>query len=75
MKYRIICLLVLIFCSNLSAQKCSIELSGKVGDFHNSQSLEDAVVLIKELNRYTTTDNKGLFKIKNLCKGIFTLFN
>ena len=73
MKYRIIYLLVLIFCSNLSAQKCSIELSGKVGDFHNSQSLEDAVVLIKELNRYTTTDNKGLFKIKNLCKGIFTL--
>ncbi len=73
MKYRIVYLLVFMFCNSLWAQNCSLEFSGKVEDFHKSQPLEDAVVFIKELNRYTTTDKKGLFKIKNLCKGDFTI--
>jgi iron complex outermembrane receptor protein len=73
MKYRIIYLLVFLFCSTIWGQNCNIAFSGKVEDFHKIEFLQDAVILIKELNRYTTTDKKGLFKLKNLCKGNFTI--
>jgi iron complex outermembrane receptor protein len=73
MKYRIICLLAFLFCNVLLGQNCNIEFSGTVKDFHKSLTLEDAVIQIKELNKYTTTDKKGLFRFKNLCKGNFTI--
>lgn len=73
MTQRIICLLAFLFCNVIIAQKCSISFSGKVEDFHESTVLVDAVILIKETNKYTTTDEKGLFKFKNLCKGSYTL--
>lgn len=73
MTQRIINLLVFLFCNVIIAQECSINFSGKVEDFHENIVLEEAVILIKELNKYTTTDKKGLFKFKNLCKGRYTL--
>ena len=66
MTQRIICLLTFLFCNVIIAQNCTINFSGKVEDFHENTVLVDAVILIKETNKYTTTDEKGLFKFKNL---------
>ena len=73
MTQRIIYLLVFLFCNVISAQKCDINFSGKVEDFHENTTLENAVVKIIELNRNVTTDKKGLFKFNNLCRGNFTV--
>ena len=73
MKYRIIYLVVFLFCNVITAQNCKIKFSGKVEDFHENLPLENAVILIKELNKYATTDDKGFFKFKNLCEGNFTI--
>ena len=66
-------LLIFIFYNTLTAQECKLNFSGKVEDFHENSLLEGAVVKIVELNKFSTTDQKGLFKFKNLCKGNFTI--
>ena len=71
--YKILCLLVFLYGSTIFAQDCTLQLYGNVEDFHEDTSLPNAVVHIKELNKFTTTDSNGFFKFKNLCKGNFTL--
>jgi len=48
-------------------------LSGKVIDEHDKTPLMFATVYIKELERGSVSDDKGNYKIENLCKGTYTL--
>lgn len=49
------------------SQECQSTLFGRVIDFHNGTPIIDAVVFIKSLNKYSTTDNTGKFSFENLC--------
>lgn len=60
-------LLLCIYTSN--AQKCNLTFRGKIIDFHDKTPLTGASVAILNLNRYTTADIDGNFKVENLCKG------
>ncbi|MBL4669723.1 MAG: TonB-dependent receptor [Flavobacteriales bacterium] len=52
---------------------CNYTLSGKVIDEHDKTPLMFATVYIKELERGSVSDDKGNYKIENLCKGTYTL--
>lgn len=69
MKYYITLLWLLLCCNVVFSQNCTLEFSGKVEDFHEKLVLQNAVVHIKNLNKYTTTDNQGFFKFTKLCTG------
>lgn len=63
-------LLPLVFlCINITvAQNCNLVFEGKVEDFHEKSFLNNAVVHIKNLKRYTTTDENGYFKFSDICE-------
>ena len=73
---RLLFVLVL-FCStyNCFAQtsNCDYTLSGKVIDEHDKSPLMYATVYIKELERGSVSDDKGNYKVENLCKGTYTI--
>lgn len=73
MKHCITLLCLLLSCNILFSQNCNLEFSGKVEDFHEKLILEKAVIYIKNLNKYTTTDDKGYFKFTKLCSGKLTI--
>ena len=54
-------------------QECTSTFFGRVIDFHNGTPITNAVVYIKTLNTYGTTDNTGKFSFKNLCDGTITI--
>ena len=56
-------------CTNTIAQECQYTFKGKVTDFHNNTSIFGASVHIKNLNKYTSTNEKGEFEFKGLCSG------
>lgn len=72
MKYCI--LIVVFFCSFMGmAQKCNNIFLGEIKDFHDNTPIIGATVYIKSLDKYTSTDIDGKFRIENLCHGIITL--
>lgn len=52
---------------------CNITLSGYVTDEHDDTPLEFASIVIKELDKGTSTNDKGFFEFKNLCAGNYTI--
>lgn len=72
MKYYSIIVLLTI-CSLGFAQKCDAVFLGELKDFHDNTPLNGANIFIKTLNKYTTSDENGKFKIENLCRGELTL--
>ncbi len=63
-------MIVLLLISNLAiSQNCTYTFSGIVEDFHDKSVLIGATIHIKNLNKYTTSDVDGKFKIENLCVG------
>lgn len=68
-KIKILILLLNLCVCSIIGQKCTYTFSGIVEDFHNKSTLENATIYIKSLNKYTTSDSNGKFKIPNLCKG------
>ncbi|WP_426430541.1 TonB-dependent receptor [Winogradskyella sp. HB-48] len=55
------------------AQKCDYTFLGELKDFHDNTPLVGATIFMQNLNKYTTSDVDGKFKIENLCKGKLTL--
>ncbi len=55
--------------ASLIGQNCNYTFSGLVEDFHDKSPLVNATIYIKNLNKYTTSDFDGKFKIPNLCEG------
>lgn len=61
---------------NLSAQTdstCTLELKGKIYDCLEGTPLPGAVVFIRETGQGTAADAEGHYKIKSVCKGIYTV--
>ena len=65
-------LLCLITCS-IYSQNCKHVLKGNVKDFHNGSAIQNATLYIEQLNKYTTTNNKGEFIFNNICSGSLVL--
>ena len=55
------------------AQQCDYAFLGEIKDFHDGTPIVGATVYIKSLDKYTTSDHNGKFKIQRLCKGELTL--
>ncbi len=54
-------------------QNCEFTFLGELTDFHDGTPIVGAAIYIKTLDRYTTSDENGKFKIENLCKQEITL--
>lgn len=71
---RLFALLIFFTCFQISfSQKCNYTFLGELKDFHDNTAIVGATVFIKNLNKYTTSDLDGKFKIENLCPGNLTL--
>ncbi|APY07263.1 TonB-dependent receptor [Winogradskyella sp. J14-2] len=55
------------------AQECKFTFLGELKDFHDNTPIVGATIFMQNLNRYTTSDLDGKFKIENLCEGELTL--
>lgn len=56
-----------------TAQNCTYTLEGIVKDFHDDSKLALAQVYVEPLQKTVTTDDKGYFKINDLCAGTYTI--
>lgn len=72
MKY-LFTLLVLLSFSSFAQTSCHCSLKGIVASKENQQKVPGTYVYIKGTNKATTTDANGLFLIKDLCPGKYTL--
>ncbi len=71
---RLKALLILIILSQLGfAQDCNYTFLGELKDFHNNTPIVGATVYMQNLDKYTTSDVDGKFKIEKLCLGELTL--
>ena len=71
---RLSALLILLITFQMGfAQKCNYTFLGELKDFHDNTPLVGATIFMQNLNKYTTSDVDGKFKIENLCKGELTL--
>lgn len=52
---------------------CDCFIQGKVVDNISKQPIVGAVILVKELNKGTSTDINGFYKISNICQGKYTI--
>ena len=59
--------------SPAKSQNCSITLTGFVKDEISSTSLSNTTVFIRGLNRKVVADSSGLFRISNICAGLYTI--
>ncbi|WP_299121718.1 TonB-dependent receptor [uncultured Tenacibaculum sp.] len=74
LKNIVLMLLLWSFSSIIIAQEeCTYTFSGLVDDFHDKSPIIGATVLIKNQNKYATTDIDGKFTINNICKGTITV--
>ena len=72
MKYIFSFLVLLTFSANAQTS-CRCSLKGIVASKENKEKVPGAYVFIKGTNKATTTDAYGLFLIKDLCPGTYTL--
>ena len=72
MRYFIILFVFLSF-SNYAQTTCHCSLKGIVASKENKEKVPGAYVYIKGTNKATVTDANGLFLIKDLCPGKYTL--
>jgi len=70
MLFKKIFYLFLLFSPTLIAQNKGV-LSGKVLDKNTGEPLINAEIIIKDLNKGTTTDDKGFYQIHNLPLGSY----
>jgi iron complex outermembrane receptor protein len=56
------------------SQQCTYNFKGVITDYHDGTSIFGATIFIKNLNKYTTSDDQGKFEIKNLCSGEIHLY-
>jgi iron complex outermembrane receptor protein len=56
------------------SQQCTYNFKGIITDYHDGTSIFGATIFIKNLNKYTTSDDQGKFEIENLCSGKIHLF-
>ncbi len=66
-------LLIHFSLGGFSQNNCNYTLSGKIIDEHDKSALEYATVYVQELERGAVSDNKGNYKIENLCEGTYTI--
>ena len=62
-------MIITFLCSNLYAQKCNFILSGEVIESSTGKPLPNTYVFIEELSIGVETNEKGVFKFFNICKG------
>ena len=72
MSFKKIFYLFLLFSPSLIAQNKGV-LYGKVLDKSTGEPLINAEIIIKDLNKGTTTDDKGFYQIHNLPLGSYTV--
>lgn len=71
-KYFFTYFATLVLLSGFS-QECNFSLSGKITDKDNGEPLEFTIISVKEIKFSTNSNEKGEFKIENLCAGEYTI--
>jgi iron complex outermembrane receptor protein len=55
------------------SQTCTLSISGIIQDVDNNQTLPGATVLIKEINKTTTSEKSGAFNFNGICAGNYII--
>ena len=71
-------LFLLLFCSMMgrmaiSQVSCDFTLRGKVLHEENNEPIENAYIWVNEIDKGTVSDDKGNFRIDNLCKDYYSI--
>ncbi|WP_299522376.1 TonB-dependent receptor [Winogradskyella sp.] len=64
---NIFLILFILITSFGSSQECNNVLSGKISDFHDNSTLENATIKLIGTNKFTISDKQGNFKFEKLC--------
>ena len=70
---NIFLILFILITSFGSSQQCNSVLTGKISDFHDNTTLENATIQIIGTNKITISDEQGNFEFKNLCKQTYKI--
>ncbi len=70
---RILVFCLMAFTSFTYSQNCSLNISGQVIDLHDNSPLFGAVVQIESLNKVVYTNEKGHYKIEDICEGLLEI--
>jgi len=70
---NIFLILFILITSFGSSQECNSVLTGKISDFHDNTTLENATIKIIGTNKITISDEQGNFEFKNLCKQTYKI--
>jgi len=73
MRKLIFTYLIAVIANLATAQDCNLTLIGKILDKGSGIALAYSSVYLDEVERGAVTDDKGLFKIENLCAGEYHL--
>jgi iron complex outermembrane recepter protein len=73
MRYGYWILAMLLSTAAVHAQNCNAVLTGKVVDFHDKSLLDHAEVFLEGTNIGAVTDSAGVFTIRNICPGRYTV--
>jgi iron complex outermembrane receptor protein len=64
---------LMVFTQLVSAQGCSITITGKVLDDHDFTPLSYTSILVLETGKGTLADEEGIYRLEGLCPGKHTL--
>ena len=64
---NIFLILSVLIISFSNSQNCNSVLSGKISDFHDGSTLENATIKLVGTNKVAVSDKEGIFRFKNLC--------
>ena len=73
MKIYLKLITLLLVANSLFAQNCNCFIRGKVTDASTKEPVVGAIIYIKELNKATFADDKGIYKLESICQGKYTL--
>jgi iron complex outermembrane receptor protein len=71
--YRYFSIVIILFISSVTAQDCNLSLSGYIIDLHDNSLLENASIRIANTGMYAISDDKGFYKIDDICPGEYKI--
>jgi hypothetical protein len=67
-------LLFLIFVSLFASEESTATVWGKITDAENKKPIKSVMVKVKETDLSCETDNKGIYRIKNIIPGEYWIY-
>jgi Fe(3+) dicitrate transport protein len=73
MRSLIFCVVVNLICLTLSVKAQTFSITGKIITEEKKEALPEVTVSLKSVGHFTLTDENGIYKLKNIKPGTYTL--